>query len=217
MSFVTALPVSAAAGSARAESIRANRRRMLDAALRLFVRQGYGATTMQAIARESGMAVQTLYFTFGNKRTILQTLIDAANAGDDEPVPILERGWFRAVLHETDPSEKIHLYVHNARIIYERINPVLEVLRNAAVVDHELRAQWEENQDRFFIVLNTVAESIARGRGLRDDVTVREATDIMFGMLSHDLFQLFVGRRKWSSLQWERWACDTLRSQILMR
>ncbi len=217
MSFVTALPVSAAAGSARAESIRANRRRMLDAALRLFVRQGYGATTMQAIARESGMAVQTLYFTFGNKRTILQTLIDAANAGDDEPVPILERRWFRAVLHETDPSEKIRLYVHNARIIYERINPVLEVLRNAAVVDHELRAQWEENQDRFFIVLTTVAESIARGRGLRDGVTVREATDIMFGILSHDLFQLFVGRRKWSSLQWERWACDTLRSQILMR
>ena len=45
----------------------ATRRRMVDAAAKLFAQRGYAATTMAAIAQQAGVAVQTVYFTFHSK------------------------------------------------------------------------------------------------------------------------------------------------------
>ena len=48
----------------RAERARQTRNRMLDSARELFIADGYAATTMERIAQEAGVAVQTLYYTF---------------------------------------------------------------------------------------------------------------------------------------------------------
>jgi len=50
---------------------------VLDAALTLFSRQGYGATAMRQIADASGMSVGNLYHHFGGKEAIFQQLLDA--------------------------------------------------------------------------------------------------------------------------------------------
>lgn len=50
---------------------------VLDAALKLFSRQGYGATAMRQIADASGMSVGNLYHHFGGKEEIFQQLLDA--------------------------------------------------------------------------------------------------------------------------------------------
>ncbi|WP_201294883.1 MULTISPECIES: hypothetical protein [unclassified Nocardiopsis] len=42
------------------------------------------------------MAVQTLYFVFGNKRTLFKDVVDTTVAGDTEPVATMDREWFRA-------------------------------------------------------------------------------------------------------------------------
>ena len=59
--------------------------------------EGYGSTTLEQIAARAGVAVQTVYFHFGNKRTVLKEAVDVAAVGDDEPVALLERrpGWKR--------------------------------------------------------------------------------------------------------------------------
>src|SRR3954454_21499481 len=74
------------------------RRRMLEAARDLFVERGYGATALQEIADRAGVAVQTIYFTFGNKRALLKELAAVSIAGDDEPIATMDRQWFREVL-----------------------------------------------------------------------------------------------------------------------
>jgi len=89
--------------SVRAEKAQANRQRMRAAAQTLFTSRGYSATSMQAIADEAGMAVQTLYFTFRTKRALLSELLDVAIAGDDEPVPTLERPRVLAAINNPDP------------------------------------------------------------------------------------------------------------------
>jgi AcrR family transcriptional regulator len=48
----------------------------LEAALRLFSSQGFGATSMRQIASESGLSVGNLYHHFSNKEEIFQRLID---------------------------------------------------------------------------------------------------------------------------------------------
>ena len=51
----------------RREQAAATRREILEAAQRLFERDGYGATTMAAIAAEAGVALKTVYLAFETK------------------------------------------------------------------------------------------------------------------------------------------------------
>ena len=57
------------------------RTRIAEAARKLILDQGYGAATMEAIAREAGVATPTVYAVFGSKRNILAELIDRAAFG----------------------------------------------------------------------------------------------------------------------------------------
>lgn len=50
--------------------------RALDAALKLFSHQGYGATSMREVASEAGLSVGNLYHHFGSKEAIIQRLFD---------------------------------------------------------------------------------------------------------------------------------------------
>jgi AcrR family transcriptional regulator len=54
----------------------ASTRKALKAALALFSRQGYRATSMRQIARRCGLSVGNLYHHFGSKEAIFQRLID---------------------------------------------------------------------------------------------------------------------------------------------
>ena len=86
----------------RAERARATRRRIIDAAAAQFVAHGYGATLLDQVAERAGVAVQTVYFHFGNKRSLLKEALDVAAVGDDEPVAMLERPWLEEARAERD-------------------------------------------------------------------------------------------------------------------
>jgi AcrR family transcriptional regulator len=75
----------------RAAQARATRRAIVDAAARLFTERGFGATTIDAIAEAAGVSRKTVFTSVGGKTEALKLAIDWAIAGDDEPVPILER------------------------------------------------------------------------------------------------------------------------------
>src|SRR3954471_733846 len=113
----------------RSARARATRRRITDAAAALFVEQGYGMTKLEQIAERAGVAVQTVYFHFGNKRTVLKEAVDIAAVGDDEPVALLERPWFERVRDEPDPRRVIALWIENSRTIVERVGPIMGVVR----------------------------------------------------------------------------------------
>jgi len=97
--------------SKRAQKAQETRRRILRAALELFVRDGYGATNLQDIAAEAGVAVQTIYFVFGNKRTLLKELVDVTIAGDDEPVATMDRPWYTEALAAGTAQDMLRAYV----------------------------------------------------------------------------------------------------------
>nr|BFE88964.1 hypothetical protein GCM10020093_115650 [Planobispora longispora] len=90
----------------RARQRRATRHRIVESALELFVGQGYAATTLEQIAACAGVAVQTVYFHFGNKRTILIEGIGVKVVGDDEQVAMIDRSWAQEALTTTDPPTR---------------------------------------------------------------------------------------------------------------
>jgi AcrR family transcriptional regulator len=111
---------------------RAARARILAAATRLFVRDGYLATTMAAIAGEAGVAVQSLYLRFGSKLAILSDALDVAIVGDEEPMPLLDRPWVQKVADCTDGPEAMQVLLAQTRQICERSYPIYAALRSAA-------------------------------------------------------------------------------------
>src|SRR4051812_11217164 len=69
----------------RAAQARATRRAIVDAAARLFIELGYGATTVDAIAEAAGVSRKTVFTSVGGKADALKLAIDWAVTGDDEP------------------------------------------------------------------------------------------------------------------------------------
>ncbi len=64
------------------ESDSPRRRRVLDAAAQLFIARGYGAVSMDEIARTAGVSKATLYAHFGSKDQLFETIIrDGCQAG----------------------------------------------------------------------------------------------------------------------------------------
>jgi AcrR family transcriptional regulator len=200
--------------SKRTEKARQTRGRMLQAARELFIGRGYGATALQDVADRAGVAVQTIYFTFGNKRTLLKELVDATIAGDQEPVATMDRPWFRQAMAAATAEEHLRAHVRGTREILERISPISAVLRTAEAIDPEVAALWPRDPDPRFVVQAAAANALMTKPGARQGVPPDHAADLLFAILSPELYLVLVRDRAWAPDQWEQWTYTTLRSQL---
>jgi AcrR family transcriptional regulator len=199
----------------RAEQTQANRQRMRVAAQTLFTARGYSATSMQAIADEAGMAVQTLYFTFGTKRALLGEILDVAVAGDDEPVPNLERPQVLAAIDDPDPVGQLRTQTRLAREVYERVAPIFQVVAHAAAADPEIHELWQTNNAQRAVVMERMTTALAAKTTLREGLDTAMATDITLALLSPELYHLLTAHRGWDAGRWEKWTADALVTQLL--
>ncbi|TDD44090.1 TetR/AcrR family transcriptional regulator [Saccharopolyspora elongata] len=201
-------------GGKRAEKARQTRLRMLQAAGELFVERGYGATPLQDIADRAGVAVQTIYFTFRNKRNLLKEVVDTAIAGDDEPIATMDRQWFREALGAETAEAQLRAHVAGTRLIMERVAAITEVLRIAAATEPEVTELWPQGPDPRYTVQAAAAEALVAKPGSRADVPAEQAADVLFGLLSPELYLLVVRDRGWKPEQWEQWVFELLRAQL---
>ncbi len=74
----------------RAQAVE-TRREVLRAAHDLFVAEGYGRTTVAAVAARAGVSPETVYAAFGTKANLLHRVWDVTIGGDDRDIPYHER------------------------------------------------------------------------------------------------------------------------------
>jgi AcrR family transcriptional regulator len=199
----------------RREQAAATRRDILDAALRLFERQGYAATSMAAIAAEAGVALKTVYLAFETKRGVLIGLWHLLLRGDEEPVPVGERPWFREVLDEPDPARQLRINARNSRRVKERAVPLLQILRDAAAVDAEIDALWRRIQAEFHDNQRSIVEVIHANGALEPSLDVARATDILWTINHPIVYALLVRDRGWTPEQYEEWLATTSCRELL--
>ncbi|KAB1153686.1 TetR/AcrR family transcriptional regulator [Micromonospora sp. DT46] len=198
----------------KGERSRQTRRRILQAAYELFVDQGYGATTLQGVAERAGVSVQTIYFAFGNKPSLLKELVDVTIAGDDEPVPTLQRAWFLDAVAADTAEAQLRAHVRGTCEVLQRVAPIMDVLRAAGGQDPSLAGLWQQDSDPRLEVQTAAARSLLAKPGARARLSVEDAADVLFGLLSPELYLLFVRDRGWTPERWQQWAHDTLRAQL---
>jgi AcrR family transcriptional regulator len=201
--------------SGQRQKARATRRRIREAALRLFVERGYLATTIEAIAAGAAVAVQTVYFVFGSKRALLAEVLDVATVGDDAPVPMLERQWVAEARRDDDPRRAVRLIAHHGCQIVARLAPLYEVVRGAAAADSEIALLLQRDQERRLATQTELVRLLAEKGALAPGLGVARAADVVFALMSHEVHQLLVVDRGWSLSAWEGWLADTLAAQLL--
>ncbi|MBO9588720.1 TetR/AcrR family transcriptional regulator [Devosia sp.] len=165
------------------------RRRILDAARLLFVRDGLRGTTMEGIARAAGVAKPTLYGYFSDKDTVFTALLDdlsdaltaAFEAGMAGPGTVAQRigaalagkyGTIAAVV-ETSPFAE-ELYSTHSRVSLRF--RTLDTQMSDTMVQQLREAGVREPTE-----LNRLVQAAAYGvaRKLVDEASVRAALPVL--------------------------------------
>ena len=114
------------------------------AATELFVDEGYGPVSIDAIAAAAGVSRATVFNAFGGKPSLLRAAYDVAIVGDDEPVPLPERPWAQPVRRARDAPTMLVRYAHMVTVIDGRVAGIYEVIRGAASAHAEVREHWDQ-------------------------------------------------------------------------
>ena len=183
----------------RAEQTEATRRRILDAARLLFARQGYQGATMEQLAEEAGVAIQTVYAAFGSKHNLAVAVINDVLANMGIPEMARQAGDI------ADAQEALRYAAHINRLIGERIVDLDSLLSNVDL--HRITQVDDRHRERSIAgVLAVVIAAPQRRQDLSDD----EIRDTLLALTSKTLYRMLVQERGWSPESYEHWLADLL-------
>jgi AcrR family transcriptional regulator len=196
----------------RAQALK-TRAAILAAAERLFFANGYGKTTVAAVAAQAAVSVETIYKAFGGKAGLARALFDQALAGN-EPITTGERA---AIVkrEEHDPRRRLRAFGAFVTEVAPRVAPVMLLIRAAAETDPEAATLWQHINDERLAGMGRDARQLADEGHLRPDVTVHEARDLFWTCTSPELYELLVIKRGWTPQRYGQWVGDTFIATLL--
>jgi len=200
----------------RTAQARRTRRQIVDAAGALFAEHGFSGTTVDAIAATAGVSRKTVFSAVGGKVQLLKHAYDYAMAGDDEPVPMIDRDALQQVINEPDPYRQVELYADFVGAVGSRVARLYVVLRGAAEVDPdaaELYRRWEH--ERHQAMVDGPVSNFASKGVLRRDLDPVEAADILSLLTNPATYDRLVNERGWSQERFTAWLHETMLSQVL--
>ena len=190
-------------------------RRIVEAAGRLFLRDGYAATSINSIAAEAGVAVQTVYASMRTKKDILEAVVQLGVRGAAGEVPLVESSRWRAMDAEADPRRKLAMFARIHREICEREASLFVVLEVAAAVDPEIEPLLQDKERFRYHDQARVARSLRRRGQLQAGLSARKAADIIWALASERVYVALVREREWCAEEYEAWLTDQLVAALL--
>jgi AcrR family transcriptional regulator len=121
-------------------------KRILTAATRLFIAEGYVATTLAAVAAEAFVGVRTVYLRFGSKAELLKRVIDAAIRVEPDNADPDDCDWATLALTAPTLAERVHAYACGVRSLVERVGPLVSVAAEAEASEPGFEAAQSARQ-----------------------------------------------------------------------
>jgi AcrR family transcriptional regulator len=199
----------------REQRARRTRQSIVGAAERLFLERGFARVSVADIALEAGVARPTVLSVFSSKAALLRAVIDVAMAGDDEPVPIAQRTWFRPVWQATTQADCLDAYARACVRIGRQSAEVIELVRRAADESPENAEIWDDIQRNRRFGAGTVAAHVRTLGPLRPGVTTARATDLMYVLNDTGHYRVLVGECGWGERAFSSWLSDRMRHALV--
>ena len=165
--------------------------------------------TLEEIAEAAGVSPKTVSAVVGSKTAILAELVNPA-AFDIHIQHLLDQ-----LRSSQEPVQRVKLVVLITRQVFESFTSEFELLRTAGVVAPELAdlAQQIEARRRH---RQTYLIADLREQGvLRRDLSLEEATDVLWSLTSYDLYRMLVIKQGWEASRYESWLIALLTEHLL--
>ena len=194
----------------RTEQAQRTRSRVIDAATRLFVHQGYATTTMRAVAAEAGVSVPTVELLFGTKAQLLHVVIDVAIAGDDEPVPVLSRAWVAEAQSVRDLADFLLVVAQVVSEAEARSAGVILVAYEAAAADPDIQLLILDRESQRERTATWIVDSVRERADLRPGLDRAGAIDTVWMLMDPVIFSRLRRHRGWSADRYASWFADSV-------
>jgi len=201
--------------SNRTRQAQDTRRRIVEAAASLFVREGYSATSIKAIAGEAGVAVPTVYASLRSKANILRAVVDLTVRGDADAATLASRAGWQEIERQQDARVQLALFARLHRQICEREAAVFAHLEAAAGADPEATQLLAEHDQRRYETQRRLARNLHRRKQLQSGLGARKAADVIWTLASERTYLALVRDRGWKPGDYEHWLADQLTAGLL--
>ncbi|MDQ1123638.1 TetR/AcrR family transcriptional regulator [Microbacterium trichothecenolyticum] len=181
----------------------ATRANIVDAAGRLFVTDGYVATSIKAIAAEAGVSIPTVHLN-GPKHALLIAAFERSFAGDEGRHSLAERPELRAIMGEPDTDTAIARYVDFLIEANQRSAAIVRAMLAAADSDPEVRVAYLDLEMRRHRDMTIAAGWFLQRERIRVD-QVAIAADVLGLVTGPDPWTHFTVARGWDVDAYRSW------------
>ena len=199
---------------------------MVKAAYTLFCSNGYLRTTITAVAKEAGVAVPTVYYTFGTKAALLGESLGAAIIGFDlwrkpppGPIDIKEllpwNPWWSDFQAAPTSVEALEIFISHGVQILDRVGPLIPAMHAASGEPEAAEVVRAGEQRRVASYREAIGTLARKPGGLRPGLSESEATDVLVVLFSADVYQALAVGRGWSARRCAGFFEGILRAQLL--
>ena len=193
---------------------RDTRRRVRQAAARLFVDRGYVQTTVRDIADAAGVGIRTVHTAYpGGKPEIFHRALDAAVAGDEVPTSQGERMAASGMLDR--PTELVTHLVEQTAALLDRAGPLIMTTVTSSGADPHMRRLAGEGAAATHAQVRSVALALAQAQLLRPGVDADHAADVLFTACSPAVHSLLRRDRAWDGARYRDWLEDLIRRTLI--
>src|SRR6478735_2753488 len=211
--------------STRSDRALVTRRRMVRAAYDLFCERGYQSTTISEVAKQAGVAVPTIYSTFGTKVALLEESLGAAIVGfgrwrepptdPDIAEQMSWHEWWDELQAAPTSAAAFDIFFTHGVGILERVAPLAAALHGAAGDPEAAEVIRVSERRRVAAYRETIRVVSRKPGGLRPGLTPAKATDILVVLFSAELYQAIRTGRGWSTVRTRTFLRDLLSAQLL--
>jgi TetR/AcrR family transcriptional regulator, regulator of cefoperazone and chloramphenicol sensitivity len=193
----------------REAQARRTRERIVDAARRLWVERGFATTTMEGIAAEADVAVQTVYGAFGSKGAILTALLGRLEREAGGETLARELGAART------PRRQLALVAAFNRSLFQGGADIIAIALGSTAVDADVAAWAAEGDRRRREGQARIVAGWHAAGALRPEIGRSEARDVLYSLTSPEVYLLLVKTSGWPPGRYERWLDRTLSTLLL--
>lgn len=183
----------------RKEQTNVTKARIVAAAMQLMKEKGYADMTLEAIAREAGVAPQTVYAVCGSKKgvlaAILETTVEAKRYDKlRDSIPQIMTG-----------KERVKEIGHFTALLMEDAMPVFDIIRGMSVLSPEFA---EQERDQSLMLLEKCRKSVhkmAEDGMLRPGLSEERATELYWSITTPGMHRRLTKVLNWTPEEYAAW------------